>query len=98
MPAEAQLPPPPSPAPPASPVDDSRPHFTYRSSDATIPPKPAVQPPAQLADHPPNQATDRPTDQATADDQADHPRKRPSLYDPDYDGSPEQFSSNAPQQ
>jgi hypothetical protein len=97
LPDEAQLPQPAPTTPATSPADDSRPHFSYRSSDATIPPKPAAQPPAPRADRPPNQATGQPTDQATGgDDQADHPRKRPSLYDPDYDGSPEQFSPNAP--
>jgi hypothetical protein len=96
LPDEATLPPPRSPAPTPGPsaVDDSRPHFASRSSDATIPSKPAVQPPARPADQPPDQATD----QATEGDQADHPRKRPSLYDPDYDGSPERFSPNAPQE
>jgi len=111
LPDEANLPPLPSPAPasatdPATnPVDDSRPHFSYRSSDATVPRLP-TRSPAELADQsapgqstdPPGQSADQSNTQSAAGDQPDHPRKRPSLYDPDYDGSPEQFSPKAPQQ
>jgi hypothetical protein len=111
LPADVNLPPAPStsnPAPyqpvdSANPVDDSRPHFSYRSSDATVP-RPSPKPPDQIAD----QATDRvnqatgqstpATDGSPAGDSSDHPRKRPTLYDPDYDNSPEQFAPKAPQE
>jgi hypothetical protein len=99
LPDEANLPPLPSPAPATNSVDDSRPHFSYRSSDATVPhsPKPA---PAELAGQsaPAQSDSTAQSDQSATGDPSDHPRKRPSLYDPDYDSSPEQFSPKAPQQ
>jgi hypothetical protein len=103
LPDEANLPPLPSPAPPPAtdPVDDSQPHFSYRSSDATVP-RSSKLAPAELADQAaPGQSPDsssQSTDQPATGDSSDRPRKRPSLYDPDYDGSPEQLLPKTPQE